>query len=196
MDMKRGYSFPITAMDISEEVPRKVALVEKTDCPLGINLVNPKYTNKKAPNDLIELATEIQKSNDFVNANACNKLQMIAEQMRFLYKQAEKVLSETKQNMNLHYAACNFVKQPGNIYHLYQRESGQCYLSILSPEDWGNSGPQQSYKGSFRLEQDHSWTPLAQIHSKDNEISVINQILQSNESSRLASLQNYMSIDC
>lgn len=73
-------------------------------------------------------------SNDFVNANACNKLQMIAEQMRFLYKQAEKVLSETKQNMNLHYAACNFVKQPGNIYHLYQRESGQCYLSILSPE--------------------------------------------------------------
>lgn len=23
MDMKRGYSFPITAMDISEEVPRK-----------------------------------------------------------------------------------------------------------------------------------------------------------------------------
>lgn len=63
-------------------------------------------------------------------------------------------------------------------------------------QDWGNSGPQQSYKGSFRLEQDHSWTPLAQIHSKDNEISVINQILQSNESSRLASLQNYMSVDC
>lgn len=73
-------------------------------------------------------------ANDFVTANACNKLQMIAEQMRFLYKQAEEVLSETKQNMDLHYATCNFVKQPGNIYHLYQRESGQCYLSILSPE--------------------------------------------------------------
>lgn len=191
--MKRGYSF--VEMDIPE-VPNKVALVERIDCPLGINLVNSAYTNKKSSNVLVELATEIQKANDFVTANACNKLQMIAEQMRFLYKQAEEVLSETKQNMDLHYATCNFVKQPGNIYHLYQRESGQCYLSILSPEEWGNSGPQQSYKGSFRLEQDHSWTPLEAIHHRDNENRIFNQLLQSNEISRLASLQNYMmSID-
>lgn len=69
-----------------------------------------------------------------MKANACNKLQMIAEQMRFLQQQAERVLLEAKENTSLHHAACNFVKHPGNIYHLYQRESGQMYFSMLSPQ--------------------------------------------------------------
>lgn len=59
---------------------------------------------------------------------------MIAEQMRFLQQQAERVLIEAKNYTSIHHAACNFVKHPGNIYHLYQRESGQIYLSMLSPE--------------------------------------------------------------
>lgn len=69
-----------------------------------------------------------------IKANTCNKLQVIAEQIRFLQKQAENILLEAEQNVKLHHAACNFVKHPGHIYHLYQRESGQVYFSMLSPE--------------------------------------------------------------
>lgn len=74
------------------------------------------------------------KADNFVKANACNKLQIIAEQMKFLQKQAENVLMEAKQNTYLHHAACNFKKQPGHVYHVYLRESGQTYFSMLSPE--------------------------------------------------------------
>ena len=54
--------------------------------------------------------------------------------MRFLHQQAERVLLEAKQHTNMHHAACNFVKHPGNVYHLYERESGQLYFSMLSPQ--------------------------------------------------------------
>jgi hypothetical protein len=59
---------------------------------------------------------------------------VIADQIRFLQKQAEGILLEAEQNAKLHHIPCNFVKQPGHIYHLYQRKSGQFYFSMLSPE--------------------------------------------------------------
>lgn len=73
-------------------------------------------------------------ADDYIKANACNKLQVIAEQMKFLQKQAESILLEVNQNIKLHHAACNFVKHPGQVYHLYERKSGQCYFSMLNPE--------------------------------------------------------------
>ena len=44
------------------------------------------------------------------------------------------VLDDASRDTELHTVACNFVKQPGTIYHLYQRDSGQRYFSVLSPE--------------------------------------------------------------
>lgn len=44
------------------------------------------------------------------------------------------VISEAKLTKEINKAACNFVKHPGHIYHLYERPSGQKYLSMLSPE--------------------------------------------------------------
>ena len=70
----------------------------------------------------------------FTRANVGNKLQVIAEQVRFLQEQAKRVLEEAKQNTQLHHVACNFVKQPGTLYHLYTRQSGQKYFSIISPK--------------------------------------------------------------
>jgi len=69
-----------------------------------------------------------------VRATAGSKLQMIAEQVRFLQQQAHRVLLKAKQDSELHHAACNFHKLPGHIYYLYERPSGQRYFSMLSPE--------------------------------------------------------------
>ncbi|XP_001603144.2 uncharacterized protein C1orf50 homolog [Nasonia vitripennis] len=191
--LKRPLS--ITTMDTADCTPSKVAIVERNVVPQGLQLVNPKAVARKAPIDLVDLAKEIQKADSFVKANACSKLQMIAEQMRFLQQQAERVLLEAKENTSLHHAACNFVKHPGKIYHLYQRESGQMYFSMLSPEEWGESAPQQMYKGSFRLEHDHSWTPLSKVNIRDEELAILNKLYQSAENSTNASLNEYMSID-
>jgi len=43
-------------------------------------------------------------------------------------------LEKANTDADLHQAACNMVKKPGNTYYLYQRASGQKYISLLSPE--------------------------------------------------------------
>lgn len=174
--MKRNYK----NMDNRDELPNKLALVERNYMPQGIQLVDSNGVGKSLKQDLVTLAEEIQKADNFIKANACNKLQVIAEQMKFLQKQAENILLEANQNIKLHHAACNFIKKPGQIYHLYERKSGQYYFSMLNPEEWGTSGPAQTYKGSYRLEHDHSWTPISDIRGKDNELNIYSKLLSDN----------------
>ncbi|XP_015189018.1 PREDICTED: uncharacterized protein C1orf50 homolog isoform X2 [Polistes dominula] len=164
-----------------EPVATNLALVERNIAPQGIPLVDPNATSKSSKGDLVALAREIEKADSFVKANAYNKLEVITEQMRFLRKQAENILLEIDRNMKLNHVACNFVKVPGQVYHLYERESGQCYFSRISPQEWGTSGPSQTYKGSYRLEEDHSWTPFSNIHDKDNEFNIFNKLLADNK---------------
>ncbi|MEE6483441.1 hypothetical protein FKM82_013550 [Ascaphus truei] len=118
-----------------KEAVSAVTLVESSSKPSGVQLVNTYHTNRIGdPNNLVELAQRVQKADEFIRANACNRLTVIAEQIRWLQEQARQVLEEAKRDADLHHAACNVVKKPGNIYYLYKRESGQRYFSILSPE--------------------------------------------------------------
>ncbi|XP_053638405.1 uncharacterized protein C1orf50 homolog isoform X2 [Cherax quadricarinatus] len=119
---------------LQEEAGAAANLVEMDSVPGGYELVSPHRTNKVDSLDLVELAKEIQKADTFVHANVSNKLQVIAEQVRFLQEQARKVLQEAKDNADLHHIPCNFVKKPGSTYHLYRRPSGQKYFSIISPK--------------------------------------------------------------
>ena len=50
------------------------------------------------------------------------------------YFKARKVLEETKRDAELHHAACNFKKRPGQMYYLYRRQNGTTYFSMLSPK--------------------------------------------------------------
>jgi len=154
-----------------------VTLVETNDKPLGYELVNAYRTNKNASSyDLVELAQHIQTANQFTKANVGNKLQVIAEQVRFLQEQARKILEEANESNDLHHVACNFVKKPGAIYHLYVRESKQKFFSMISPAEWGTQCPHE-YLGTYRLEYDQSWTPLEKFAQKDEDMAFINKIL-------------------
>lgn len=115
------------------------------------------------------LAHEISQADAAIRHTATGKLSLILEQIQFLQSQAQKVLEETNTSKRLHAAACNFRKQPGNVYHLYRRDSGQHYISMLSPEEWGMGLPHM-FEGSYRLEADSSWTPvdrLAEVTKKN-----------------------------
>jgi len=52
-----------------------------------------------------------------------------------------KILEKAKIEKELHNAACNINKKPGQTYYYYERASGQKYITIMSPEDWGNNCP-------------------------------------------------------
>ncbi|XP_030078399.1 uncharacterized protein C1orf50 homolog [Microcaecilia unicolor] len=154
-----------------------VALVESSENPIGLQLVDTQHTCRVGdPSDLVALAQQVQKANEFIRANASNRLTVIAEQIRLLQEQARKVLEDAKQDADLHHVACNVVKKPGTIYHLYVRESGQRYFSILSPKEWGPSCPHQ-FLGSYKLQHDMSWTPYDSVEKRDQEISIIDKVL-------------------
>ncbi len=79
--------------------------------------------------------TYFLKANDFVTAGATNKLLLIADQIKFLQMQAQNVLEEAKRDQQLHSAACNMKKVPGNVYYLYQSPtSDKPHFSLLSPD--------------------------------------------------------------
>lgn len=154
-----------------------VQLVESSSNPNGLELVSSYQTNRVGdPMDLVALATQVQRGDDFVRANACNRLTVIADQIRYLQEQARKVLEDAKKDAELHHAACNVVKKPGNMYYLYERPSGQKYFSILSPQDWGAGCPHKPC-GAFKLQYDMSWTPIDDVAKKDAEIAIMDKIL-------------------
>uniref|UniRef100_A0A3B5PSX6 DUF2452 domain-containing protein n=1 Tax=Xiphophorus maculatus TaxID=8083 RepID=A0A3B5PSX6_XIPMA len=160
-----------------------VNLVETSTAPSGMELVkwasachNALAHSVGDPMDLVALAEQVQKGDDFVKANACNKLTVIADQIRYLQEQAKKVLEEAKRDADLHHAACNIVKKPGNMYYLYQRPSGQKYFSIISPKEWGPSCP-HPFLGAFKLQPDMSWTPVDEVEKRDAELAVMGKLL-------------------
>ncbi|KAK2526689.1 uncharacterized protein C1orf50 homolog isoform X1 [Columba livia] len=127
------------------------------------------------PADLVALARQLQQADDFVRANACNKLTVIAEQIRYLQEQAREVLDEAKRDADLHHVACNLVKKPGNVYYMYRRESGQRYFSILSPKEWGTSP--HEFLGAYKLQHDMSWMPLEDVERRDAEFNLLDRLL-------------------
>lgn len=57
-----------------------VFLVQLVEVSPITTLVDVNRVSKKSATDLVELAMEIQKADTFIHANACNKLQVIAQQ--------------------------------------------------------------------------------------------------------------------
>jgi len=172
-----------TEMDRTVSLPNQpdktttVTLVESSSSPQGLELVSSYQTNRVGdPMDLIALATQVQRGDDFVRANAGSKLTVIADQIRYLQEQARKVLEDAKRDADLHHAACNIVKKPGNMYYLYQRPSGQNYFSIISPQEWGPSCP-HPFIAAYKLQHDMSWTPVDQVEKRDAEIAIMDKLL-------------------
>ncbi|XP_008303192.1 uncharacterized protein C1orf50 homolog [Stegastes partitus] len=154
-----------------------VTLVESSSTPSGLELVSSYQTNRVGdPMDLVALAAQVQKGDDFVKANACNRLTVIADQIKYLQEQARKVLEDAKRDADLHHAACNIVKKPGTMYYLYERPSGQKYFSIISPKEWGPGCP-HPFVGAFKLQHDMSWTPVDQVERRDAEIAIMDKLI-------------------
>jgi len=166
---------------VADSTSTSYTLVEANPTPCGVQLVSTARTNKHAdPNDLVALAMQVQNADERTRSVAGSKLSVIAEQIKFLQSQAMAIMKEAKLNADLNHAACNMVKKPGTLYHLYERDTGQKYLSILSPTEWGKSCP-HTFHGSYRLEYDMSWTPLEKRKERDAEEAMVTKVLQAHQ---------------
>lgn len=114
--------------------------------------------SRQAPSfDLVDLAEEIARADDMLTLQSSGKLNLLAKQIRELQEEAIKILEETRRNQELHRAECGFAKKVGQTYHLYRKGDGRLIFSLLSPAEWGERLPYR-YEGSYRLENDMSWT--------------------------------------
>ncbi|MFP3984150.1 MAG: DUF2452 domain-containing protein [Desulfurivibrionaceae bacterium] len=128
------------------------------------------------PIDLVDMAKEIEQADNMVNTRVSSKLQVIADQIRGLQEEARQVLEEGSRDQDLHRVPCHFKRVPGHIYHLYQKEDGSRYFSMLSPEDWNNSPP-HTFRGSYMLGADQSWTPVEELGKEDDSRQLVRRLL-------------------
>lgn len=127
--------------------------------------------------DLVDLVQQIATADSHINTRVSAKLQLIADQIRHLQDEARDALETAQRDQELHLAQCNFNRIPGKTYHLYQRDDGSSYFSMLGPDDWGSNPPHQ-YKNSYRLENDMSWTPADQVDVPDDSRELVKRLLQ------------------
>lgn len=126
---------------------------------------------------LVDAAREIERADSTIATMAGGKLELIAKQMRVLREAAEQVLANAKRDAELHRVKCSFEKQPGGIYHLYRRDSGEHYFSLMAPHEW-QLAHAQVHLGSYRLETDMSFTPLDRTSQDDAERAGLLRLLE------------------
>ncbi|MDZ7641863.1 MAG: DUF2452 domain-containing protein [Desulfurivibrio sp.] len=132
-----------------------------------------------APIDLVDTAREIQEADQAIGNRTNAKLTVIARQIRALQEEAQGVLEADRRDMDLHRARCDFRRRPGQIYHLYRRDNGELYFSMLAPEDW-RQGPPHEFQGSYRLEADMSWTPAEDLDQPDEVKEAVRRLIADN----------------
>jgi hypothetical protein len=119
-------------------------------------------TSRLSPRfELVDTALEIAQADEALASVTNARLELVAEQIRGLQEKARQILDEARSSAELHRARCDFVRRPGHVYHLYARETGERYFSLLSEADWGPRVPHR-FVGSYRLESDMRWTRLGE----------------------------------
>lgn len=137
----------------------------------------PYPVSRMAPaTELVDMAREIAEADQMLGNVVHGKLKVIAEQMKVLQQEAKTILESSARDQQLHRARCNFKRQPGKVYHLYSKDDGTHYFSMLSPQEWGGEPP-HSFIGSYRLETDMSWTPVEEIGKNEPSVQLLNALL-------------------
>lgn len=126
--------------------------------------------------ELVDLAREIATADTQLANRASAKLEVIAGQIRALQEAARQVLEQTRHDQLLHRAQCNFKRIPGKVYHLYEKSDGNRLFSMLAPSEWRGEPPYR-FLGSYRLENDMSWSPAEQSSSGDNARELVQRLL-------------------
>lgn len=92
------------------------------------------------------------------------------QQMAMLKRQAEALMEEARRieerlrlSAQIFEADVNFTPVVGQIYHLYNRENGRKFLSLVGPRQWGERSKPLEHLGTFRYLADSTWEPFPAV---------------------------------
>uniref|UniRef100_A0A183GT64 PsbP domain-containing protein n=1 Tax=Heligmosomoides polygyrus TaxID=6339 RepID=A0A183GT64_HELPZ len=146
-----------------------VELVAARDAETRL-VVSSRETDRATADDLVALAQQLSSARYLEEGVVC--LLLPGEETS-----AIRVLEDAQRDEELHSVACNMQKQPGRVYHLYERSDGYRYFSLLSPDEWGKEEKRKEYVASYRLEPDRSWTPTSEIVKRDIQFRSLDAFL-------------------
>ena len=86
------------------------------------------------------------------SANANNFNHLFSEKLEKVKKEYEALVTAFKTNEMLYNTAMNFKPIVGKTYHLYRKDSGENFLSLLSPESF-----KKKHLGAYKLNGDKVW---------------------------------------
>lgn len=81
------------------------------------------------------------------------------EEIKEEYK---KLMESYEWNQLIYNCSFSFKPEKGEIYHLYQRNDQNLFLSIIGPTEWN-----EIYIGSFRLDSNDKWEKVDIQHNND-----------------------------
>ena len=71
-------------------------------------------------------------------------------------KEYESLMNEISINERIYKSSHNFEPTSGEIYHLYKKESGEEFLSLISPDQWKKF----EFIGTFQFLSDGRWKQI------------------------------------
>ena len=88
------------------------------------------------------------------------QLDQIRKQIELLALQAHEIQKRKELSMTIYGARMSFKPNIGQTYYLYEKEDNSFLLSLVSPKEWGPSGPFKRFVARVRLLADHTWLEL------------------------------------
>ena len=88
------------------------------------------------------------------------QLQQIRKQIELLALQAQEIQKRKELSLKIYNARLSFKPNIGQTYYLYEKQNGDHLLSLVSPKEWGPSGPFKKFVAGVKLLADHTWMEL------------------------------------
>jgi hypothetical protein len=99
-----------------------------------------------------------------IKASAVETMQKQAnQQIAMLKKQADVIMAQVREiearlevSYGIYEAEMKFTPKIGELYHLYEKDSGKI-LSFISPAEWGERMPYDTFLATVLLLADRTW---------------------------------------
>ncbi|MBS1655837.1 MAG: DUF2452 domain-containing protein [Bacteroidetes bacterium] len=88
------------------------------------------------------------------------QLEQIRKQIELLALQAQEIQKRKDLSLMIYDARLSFKPNIGQTYYLYEKKDESYMLSLVSPKEWGGSGPFKRFVAAVRLLADHTWVEL------------------------------------
>jgi hypothetical protein len=88
------------------------------------------------------------------------QLNQIRKQIELLALQAQEIQKRKDLSLMIYDAKLSFKPNIGQTYYLYEKNDGNHLLSLVSPKEWGASGPFKKFIAAVKLLADHTWMEL------------------------------------